>query len=109
MESKMEFTPIRNIANIIPFNLRLRYLFAKVNELEARINAITGAQITTVAVEASQTIIEPKATVETVQTDESTIIEDELRQKAKGLGVTNWHNKKLENIINEIAELEAGD
>jgi hypothetical protein len=98
-----------SLFNCLTVTKRLRVLTDKANELEARINAITGAQITTVAVEASQTIIEPIATVKTVQTDESTLIEDELRQKAKGLGVTNWHNKKLENIINEIAELEAGD
>jgi hypothetical protein len=106
----IEFKTIpTSLFNCLTVTKRLRVLTDKANELEARINAITGAQITTVAVEASQTIIEPIATVKTVQTDESTLIEDELRQKAKGLGVTNWHNKKLENIINEIAELEAGD
>lgn len=32
--------------------------------------------------------------------------EEEIRAKAKELGITNWHNKKIENIEKEISELE---
>ena len=101
----IEFKAIQ-ILSIVPINKRLRLLTDKINELEARLDALNGSQGESVADEATQTIVEP---VDVAQPEEATLIEDELRQKAKGLGVTNWHNKKLENIINEIAEIEAGD
>lgn len=34
---------------------------------------------------------------------------DELRQKAKSLKIRNWHNKKIENIKKEIANLEGNE
>jgi hypothetical protein len=33
--------------------------------------------------------------------------EQELRDKAKALGITSWHVKSVENLEKEIAELEA--
>lgn len=33
--------------------------------------------------------------------------EDEIRTEAKSLGVRNWHNKKLENLVEELREMKA--
>ena len=95
------------ILSIMPINKRIRELVDKINELEARLDALTGAQGETVADEASQVVTvnerpeEPK--------EESTLIEDELRQKAKGLGVKRWHLKSIHTLTDEIASIEAGD
>ena len=32
--------------------------------------------------------------------------DDVIRQKAKELGIKNWHNKKIDNLIKEIKALE---
>ena len=33
----------------------------------------------------------------------------ELRQKAKSLKIRNWHNKKIENLLKEIAAIEGNE
>ena len=90
------------ILSIVPINKRLRLLTDKINELEARLDALNGSQGETVADEATQVVTVNE------QPEETTLIEDELRQKAKGLGVKRWHLKSIQTLVNEIAEIEAG-
>jgi hypothetical protein len=53
---KLIFQPIRNFGNIIPWNQRFRALFAAVNEIIDRLNALEG-----IAPEA-ETVVEPEKT-----------------------------------------------
>jgi hypothetical protein len=68
------YQPIRSLANLIPFNARIRAAYTAINEIIARLDAIEGIApvAETVADTESQTIIEPETVAETVQTDEIT-------------------------------------
>jgi hypothetical protein len=124
--------------NCLTVTKRLRALTDKVNELEARLEAPEPAATTeaeTVADEAAQTIVEPQAVAETVQTDEQATDEDKLTQtddneqdytvtdqvfedkdlkhpvrvEAKSAGIKSWHVKAIDTLKTELDALKSED
>jgi ClpP class serine protease len=106
---KLIFQPIRSLANLIPFNTRLRAAFTAINQIIDRLAALEASPVAETVAEAVQTVVEPEPAVETVQTDEVLTDDDAVRLEAKEAGVKRWHVKSIENLKIEIAALKTED
>ena len=97
--NQLIFQPVRNFGNILPWNQRLRELFAAVNEIITRLNAPEGGGVAeSVAVE-PVTEAPPVVVEEAQEPVELTEIE-KLRAKCDELGIE--YDKRI-----GVAKLEA--
>ena len=64
----MKFIPIRNLANLIPINARLRYLFESVAELKSRLDALEGVKPAAVTSDESAKVVEAPVAAESTDT-----------------------------------------
>ena len=122
------YIPIKNFGNIVPWNKRIRAAYEAINELNKRITVLEGGEVETETVAEDTVVVsevvetpvetpqedadqpdEPKAEEDTEEPAEETadISDEQIRAKAKDLGIKSWHVKSIENLKAEIAEKEA--
>ena len=97
----MKYIPLRNFGNIMAWNARIRAAYDAIAGILERLEALEATRGESVTADDSpvvETVVEPVTVAVDVE------IED-VRKQAKEAGLSNWHNKSIKRLEDELAEL----
>jgi len=94
----MKFIPIKSLSSVIPFNLRLRYLFSSVAEIIARMEALEAV----LSVGASDSGAAPEP--ETVADEDSQVITENESPSEEENKEFNWQESEDIDALKSFAK-----